>query len=68
MKESDKEKYLGDFITKHSNYKETIKERNQRGNAIISEIKVILQDIPIGKKNSNWSNPKTSMVLKRVFF
>ena len=34
MKESEKEKYLGDFITKYANPKATIKERKRKGYGI----------------------------------
>jgi hypothetical protein len=50
IKESQKEKYLGDFITKYANPKATIQDRKQKGYGILSEIKAILSDIPLGVK------------------
>jgi hypothetical protein len=38
MKNSDKEKYLGDFLTTKANSKDIIVERKSRGYAILSEI------------------------------
>ena len=38
MKESEKEKHLGDFITKYANPKATIEERKRKGYGILSEI------------------------------
>ena len=46
------EKYLGDFVTKNCNTKDTIKARNIRGNAIISEMRAILKDIPLGNRRT----------------
>ena len=64
MKSSDKEKYLGDYIQKKGNSKETTKDGN-----ILSNMRVILQDIPLGsKKNPNWTHPLTSLVPKWLIF
>ena len=41
MKNTVKEKYLGDFVTSSGNSKETICDRKIRGNAIVSEIRAI---------------------------
>ena len=49
MKTSEKEKYLGDFLTKDANSKQTIKERKSRGFAVLSQMDAILSDIPLGK-------------------
>ena len=48
LKSSQKEKYLGDFVSQYGNSKETIKARKSRGNAILSEMRAILRDIPLG--------------------
>ena len=48
MKSSQKEKYLGDFITQKGNSKETICERKTREDAILAEMGAILRDIPLG--------------------
>ena len=50
MKKSEKEKYLGDFVTTKANSKATIEDRKIRGNAIYSEMSAILRDIPLGNK------------------
>merc|ERR1719319_1363010 len=50
MKTSDKEKYLGDYVTNAANAKETIKERKKKGYGILAEISAILRDIPLGNK------------------
>ena len=48
MKNSDKEKYLGDQITKLGNLKATIEGRVAKGYGIVSEIKTLLDEIPLG--------------------
>ena len=50
MKNTKKEKYLGDFITEKANSKETIKHRTIRGNAVLSQMTSLLNDIPLGRK------------------
>ena len=50
IKESDNEKYLGDYITKYANPKLTIQDRKRKGYGILSEISAILDDIPLGVK------------------
>ena len=50
IKESEKEKYLGDYLTKHANPLATIQDRVQKGNGILSNIQAILEDIPLGSK------------------
>ena len=49
MKISFNEKYLGDIVSNKCNSKDTIKDRKVRGNAILSEMRAILRDIPLGK-------------------
>jgi hypothetical protein len=63
MKSSDKEKYLGDYITKYGNSKETIKERRTRGNAIVSEMRALLRDIPLGSFRT-----QIGLVLRQAWF
>ena len=41
-------KYLGDYVTKYGNSKETIQQRKTRGNALVSEMRALLRDIPLG--------------------
>ena len=50
IKSSYKEKYLGDFITKNANSNETIIQRKARGFAILSEMKSLLSEIPLGSR------------------
>ena len=49
MKNSDKKKYLRDFDTKSANSNETIEARKIRAYTILSEIRAILSEIPLGK-------------------
>ena len=63
LKSSEKEKYLGDYVTKYGNSKETIKDRKSRGNAILSEMRAILRDIPLGFRRT-----KIGIVLRKAWF
>ena len=63
IKSSDKEKYLGDYISKKGNSKETIKERNNRGDAILSNMRAIMQDIPLGSKKT-----QIGLILRQAWF
>ena len=63
MKNTVKEKYLGDFVTSSGNSKETICDRNIRGNAIVSEIRAILRDIPLGNQRT-----QIGLVLRQAWF
>ena len=49
MKNSDKEKYLGDQISKSGKVKETIDERVAKGYGIVAEILALLDEVPLGK-------------------
>ena len=48
MKNSSQEKYLGDFIDKSGRLKATIEDRISKGYGILSEIKAIINEIPLG--------------------
>ena len=50
IKESQKEKYLTDYMTNLANPKSTIQDCKQKGYCIPSKIKPILEDIPLGYK------------------
>ena len=50
MKNSEKEKYLGDFLTKNANPKDTIINRKQRGHGILAKMRAILRDVPLGSQ------------------
>jgi hypothetical protein len=50
INETDKEKYLGDYLTKEATPQATILDRKQKGHGILSEIKAILEDIPLGSR------------------
>ena len=52
MKESDKEKYLGDYLTTKANSKDTIESRKARGYGILSEISAMLKDVPMGNQRT----------------
>ena len=49
MKNSAKEKYLGDIISNKGTIKATIEERKAKGYATVAEILAILKDIPLGQ-------------------
>ena len=49
MKNSDKEKYLGDQISRSGKVKETIDERVAKGYGIQAEILALLDEVPLGK-------------------
>ena len=49
MKNSKQEKYLGDIVDNTGSIKATIQERISKGYGIISDIKAILSEIPLGK-------------------
>ena len=63
MKQSEKEKYLGDFVSKNGNSKETIEARKTRGNACLSEIRAILRDIPLGNQRN-----QIGLLLRQAWF
>ena len=50
MKNSEKEKYLGDFITKDANSNATLAARKSRAYAILAEIRAFLTEIPLGSR------------------
>ena len=50
INESEKEKYLGDYLTKYANPIATIGDRKQKGHGILSNMRAILEDIPLGSK------------------
>ena len=50
IRESEKEKNLGEFITIYANPKTTIEDRKRKGYGILSEITAILNDVPLGSK------------------
>ena len=49
MKNSKKEKYLGDFVSSNGKIRVTIEERKSKALAMVSDITAILDDIPLGK-------------------
>ena len=48
MKESENEKYLGDYIDKTGNINATIQSRKAKGKGIVTGIMAILNEIPLG--------------------
>jgi hypothetical protein len=48
MKNSKKEKYLGDQIDNSGKIKETVKDRVAKGHGIVAEILAMLDEIPLG--------------------
>ena len=63
IKCSVKEKYLDDHITNKCNSKETIKERNIRGDSILANMRAILQDIPLGNRRT-----QIGLILRQAWF
>ena len=49
MNNSDKEKYLGDYIDKSGKIKATIEDRVGKGWGILSEIRAIINEVPLGR-------------------
>ena len=47
---AEKEKYLGDYVTKQANLNETLISRKTRAFATLVEIKALLNEIPLGNK------------------
>ena len=52
MKESEKEKYLGDLLTNKANSKDTLEARKTRGYAILGNISALLKDVPMGNRRT----------------
>ena len=50
IKESEKEKYLGDYLTRFANPQATMQDRKQKGHGILSNTTALLEDIPLGSK------------------
>ena len=50
MKDSHKEKYLGDFFSGDGKHDSTINERILRGYSYLSKIRALLTDMPFGKR------------------
>ena len=50
MKNSDSEKYLGDFISHDGKHDATMLNRIQRAYSYLSEIRALLTDMPFGKR------------------
>ena len=49
MNDSNQEKYLVDLVNKTGNIKATVADRVAKGHGIVSEIKAILNEVPLGK-------------------
>ena len=63
LADSDKEKYLGDFVTSNGKLDATIEDRVKRANSYISEISSILKDVPLGK-----ARVEMGLQLRRAMF
>ena len=63
MKDSEKEKYLGDFVTEKANSKDTIKDRISKGHAVYANMCSILNDIPLGYRRT-----QAGILLRHAFF
>ena len=49
MKNSNKEKYLGDYVDSSGKIKATIQDRISKGYGILSEIRAIINEVPLGR-------------------
>ena len=49
MKQSTKEKYLGDIVDVSLKIRSTIEDRKSKGYGMVAEIIAIVNDIPLGK-------------------
>ena len=47
MKESQKEKYLGDYVNEQGTLKDTLVDRRNKGYAIVSQILAMLKELPL---------------------
>ena len=63
MKESEKEKYLGDYLTNKANSKESLSTRKAIGYAVLGEISAMLRDVPLGNRST-----QIGLELRRAWF
>ena len=49
MKDSEKQKYLGDVVDISGKIRSTVEERRQKGYGMVAEILAIINDIPLGQ-------------------
>ena len=63
MNESEREKYLGDYLTSKANSKYTLESRKSRGYAILGEISAMLRDVPMGNQRT-----KIGLELRKSWF
>ena len=69
MKESIREKYLGDIIDSNANIQATIDSRVNKGNGIVAEITSILEEIPFGKHKTEVAMKlREAMLLNGILF
>ena len=63
IKESQKEKYLGDYLTSYASPAATLQDRKCKGYGILGEIRAILNDISLGPKRL-----ETGLTLRESWF
>ena len=63
MKTSDREKYLGDIVDKNCNSHATIVERAMKGLGILTNIRALIMDIPLGKHRT-----EIGLTLRQAWF
>ena len=63
MKETEKEKYFGDYLTSKANSKDSLKYRKTKGYAILGEISAVLRDVPLGNRRI-----QIGLELRRAWF
>ena len=69
MSDSSQEKYLGDMINTTGNAKATGADRISRGHGIVSEIRAILNEVPLGRyKLEMGLHLRQAMLINRLLF
>ena len=69
MKNSTKEKYLGDYLSSSGKVKDTIEERVAKGYGIVAEILAMLEEIPLGSYRLDMGlKLRQAMLLNGVLF
>ena len=52
MKETEKEKYLGDYLTSEANSKDSLTNRKTKGYSILGEISAMVKYVPLGNRRT----------------
>ena len=63
MKETEKEKYLGDYLTSKANSKDSLTDRKTKGYSILGEISAVVKYVPLGNRRT-----QIGLELRRAWF